>query len=696
MNQKNNRTRIQEIISIICSLLAGISLALLVYIFHFEILRFRAGGILACVLIALGASALVYYAFRKKLLPAYQALKVPVRILALILLVFFILLFAKVLSYEMPHLYLLYPRHQLTVEMDLGDLSPDAEGITLSRMELAYGEAAFDELELEGSYEVREDAVFFPAGEAASLSWEGVSGETLTLVFAPTAEPCDVKITLDGQASSLQLFQPDQDAVTFRQEFPVIPRESTIIRGLTLPLIAFILALVLAGLFSPNSYPALIAACWLVILLVYWPGMIGRVNIEAVEDLLAGHPTDWHPIIYTILLTLGSQLFSSAVSILIFQLIILAWVFGDALYFLQTRGLPKATAWILGLLFALTPTNFLMIITITNDVPYAIAILGLTYVSLKIVLSGGGWLDDRRNFIILTLISAAAVLFRYNGVPAIALFVLCLALFYRKQAGKALLSLGLAALIFMFVSGPLGAWLNVSKQSEGHLDNIILHHLSAHVAAGTPLSDEESDYLNALLPLDEWDYSCCTNAAMWENPDFDVEMFHANSAYNRELELSLFRRDPGLELDHMLCASDLIWNPFDGICKVKSPAIKLKDSGFSWTSNSMPQYDEASMLPGLVEPVSVLINKLSYSVEYSFILWRPAWYLYISIICTVIFCLRIKSWKGLLLISPALGQTLFLLLANRVQNFRYQYCVVLVGWLLLALAFSKPGKEKEA
>ena len=114
----------------------------------------------------------------------------------------------------------------------------------------------------------------------------------------------------------------------------------------------------------------------------------------------------------------------------------------------------------------------------------------------------------------------------------------------------------------------------------------------------------ESSYLNALLPLDEWEYSCCTNAAMWEKPDFNVELFHANSTFNRKLALSLFERDPGLEIHHMLCASDLIWDPLDGFCKVKAPSIKLKDSGFSWTSNSIPPYDEGPMLPALVEPVS--------------------------------------------------------------------------------------------
>ena len=90
-----------------------------VYCFNFHSLRFQPRGILICGFIALAVSALGYYLFRKVLFPAYFALKIPVRMAALVALAFFSLLFAKVLTYDMPHLYFLYPPHQLEVRMDL-------------------------------------------------------------------------------------------------------------------------------------------------------------------------------------------------------------------------------------------------------------------------------------------------------------------------------------------------------------------------------------------------------------------------------------------------------------------------------------------------------------------------------------------------------------------------------------------------
>ena len=91
--------------------------------------------------------------------------------------------------------------------------------------------------------------------------------------------------------------------------------------------------------------------------------------------------------------------------------------------------------------------------------------------------------------------------------------------------------------------------------------------------------------------------------------------------------------------------------------------------------------------------ISDIVIKLDESPFFIDLLWRPAWYLYLTIICAVIYAKRIKSMQGLLVLTPALGQSLFLLFFNRVQNFRYQYCVVLVGFFLLVLAFYKPKSE---
>ena len=292
---------------------------------------------------------------------------------------------------------------------------------------------------------------------------------------------------------------------------------------------------------------------------------------------------------------------------LILQILALALLVGSAFSFLNRKGIPNKILVPITCLLALLPTNFLSLITLTNDIPYSIALMGLTFLAFRIVLTRGAWLERKTNLLLLTAVASLAILLRYNGIPAVGFFFICLLIIYPKFWRKSLLSITIVAAVWLFISGPFSTLLNVTHDSQGHFDNILLHHISAHVINGTPMTDEESAYLDSLLPLDEWKYSCCSNTAMWANDDFDRDAFHANSAFNRQLELSLFQRNPGLEISHMLCASDIVWNVSGG-CEIKHPFVEEIHGSYYWTRSYQPEYLEASFLPGLVEPLSRLCS----------------------------------------------------------------------------------------
>jgi hypothetical protein len=433
---------------------------------------------------------------------------------------------------------------------------------------------------------------------------------------------------------------------------------------------------------------------WLLTYLIYYPGIIGTVNITAVEELWQGHPSDWHPLVFTLLTAFSMKYLATASSILLIQIFSLAYIFHWIFTDLRKHGVLQLILIILAVFIAWVPTNSLSVITLTNDIPYSIALMALSYLAFKIVLSHGEWLTKTTNWLVLAFTASLAILFRYNGIPAVGFFFICLLVIYPKFWRKSGLALLLVIASWVLVSGPLSNALNVTHETEGQFDNILLHHISAHVINGTPLTADESAYLNKLLPLDQWEYSCCTNTSMWMNPDFDRVTFHANSALDRQIALSLFSRDPALEAKHMLCASDIVWNIADG-CEIQHPVLEFWRGEYFWTGSYIPNYQENSLLPDLVHPISAFISWMDASPVLSALLWRPAWYLYLAIICAVILCRRFRNARWLLVISPIFGQSAFLLLFNRVQNFRYQYCAVLVGLLLLALAFYNPQKQKK-
>jgi hypothetical protein len=678
---------------LLISILTGICFGLLVYIYHFQLPLFSKSQIVICVVLAAAAAAGINFFLRKVTLPVFFSHSRSVRVVFSGLVLLLAILLGSILDYDIPHLYPLYPTHQIAVEMDLRDMPSEMKGVSFSHLQLAFRDVSYSELSFTGAYQIRKDDIFFPAGQVASITWQGITGEKAVLVFNPTAEPFTVKIRWDEQSEDLDLVQTGGSLPNRTYQYPVLPYEGRIVRLAAVPLIALLLFILINAIFSPTPYAGILLTIWLFIYLLYWPGIIGDVNVLAVDELLQGNPTDWHPIAFTLLVAFSTRFLASASSVLLMQMVSLALIFGNAFSFLYKKGVSRTILVVLTLLIALLPTNFMSIITLTNDIPYSIALLALTFLSFKIVISNGKWLDRPQNLFLLSLTASLAILFRYNGIPAVGFFFICLLVIYPRQWLKSLSSLVVVLLVWLAVNGPLSSMLNVTHETEGQFDNILLHHISAHVANGTPLTDDESGYLNELLPLEQWQYSCCSNTAMWANADFDRETFHANSAFNRQLELNLLQRNPSLELKHMLCASDIVWNLADG-CEIKHPFVELIKGKYYWTRSYFPQYLESSFLPALVDPVSGLLNRMDASSLVSALLWRPAWYLYLAILCTILFCRRLKSARGFLVLAPALGQSLFLLVFNRVQNFRYQYCVVLVGLLLLALVFYQPDSKR--
>ena len=675
----------------IFSSLSGLCLSVLIYVYHFQIPLLSESRILMCVLIALVTATLVDLFLSKITLPTFRSKSRGLRAAILAVTILVSVLLSCSLTFTIPHIYPLYPEHTLSVNIDLRDLPADMDGLSFSHLQLAFRDVSYSELDLQGKYQVNEDDIFFPAGQSAGFTWQGVTGEEAAIYFQSTTASFPITITWDGQIQIVDLASTS-DIVKFTHPFTVLPYEDTIVKVAALPVILLVFFILLSGLFSQHPYAYILMLVWLFIFLIFYPGIIGDVSILAVDELQQGHPTDWHPIVFTLLLSFCMRYFASSSSMLILQIITLALLVGSAFSFLNRKGVANKILLPLTCLFALLPTNFLSIITLTNDIPYSIALMGLTFLAFKIVLSNGEWLQSKSNFLLLTVTASSTILLRYNGIPAVGFFFICLLLIYPKSWRKSLFSLLIVVAVWVFVSGPFSRLLNVTHDSQGHIDNILLHHISAHVINGTPMTDEESAYLDSLLPLDEWKYSCCSNTAMWANDDFDREAFHANSAVNRKLELSLFQRNPGLELSHMLCASDIVWNVAGG-CEIKHPFVEEIQGDYFWTRSYLPEYLEASFLPKLVEPLSRLLLWLDNNVFASALLWHPAWYFYAAILCTTIFSLKMHSWRASLVLAPALGQSLFLLLFNRVQNYRYQYCIVLVGFLLIAIAFYNPTQE---
>jgi hypothetical protein len=667
-------------------LITSFCVSFFIYINFLQFPLFSKRNIIIIIIIIGFLTAVLYFSYRKLFKPTL--LKLRKWVLLIIILISLIFSFALVSFYSIKTapFYFLFPKKDLTIQIDLGEGDSNSQGLYISYLRNEFRDIGFSELNISGKYEFRNNGIYLFPGQTAIINWKGVAGNDLSISFIPLKINQSIKILWGDSKTESFLLQNLNNENNFIHHYQSAINETLVNRLIAFPIIFMILAGIGLNFYGQFPYSSLLLSTWLLTLLIFWPGIIGDVNIIVTNDFFAGIIADWHPVIYTILLGSIIKITSTASSLLIIQIIALSLIIGFGFSYLEKKGCNKKILWLLTFIIAFMPTNFLSIITLTDDIPYSIALLLLTILILEIIFSNGNWLNKTSHWLLLSAVSLTAILFRYNGIPAIGFSLICLLIFIPLQRRIIAKVIGLVIILYFIIDGPIFNLIGVTRMAEGQFDNILLHHISAQINAGTPLNNDQKKYLNSLYPLDGWEYSCCSNSVMWFKPGFNQELFHKNSGLNRTIALDLLLKNPLVEIKHILCASDMIWNVV-GKCEIKNPFIDKNHDTIFWTRSYFPEYTENSKIPILVKPLSETILGIENNSILSLFFWRPAIYLYIAILSTMIFYLRRRKKTIFLVLCPLLGQSIFLFFFNRIQNFRYQYCAILIGLFLIGLIF---------
>ena len=267
--------------------------------------------------------------------------------------------------------------------------------------------------------------------------------------------------------------------------------------------------------------------------------------------------------------------------------------------------------------------------------------------------------------------------------------LLALPVIYRDNWKRLTGSLALCLLLFVFVKGPLYTWVNVDRSKSGQSNLILLHHIAAHLKAGTPLEAGEKEYLDSFLPVDDWNYYCCYVGTISYDENFQREKFLSSSADNRKLALDLFLRDPAVDFRHTVCAGELTWRYNNNQCYMKSTHgfNSWAPGQTSWIIANEIGLKTDSKIPGLVQPYVDMLRIFGFRDDFLVIYLRPALYLYLACFSVATLTIRRKDFRILLVLAPILIQSAILFLVSYAPAVRYQYSIYLVCVLLICSLF---------
>jgi hypothetical protein len=382
----------------------------------------------------------------------------------------------------------------------------------------------------------------------------------------------------------------------------------------------------------------------------------------------------------------------------LFQLGALSAVVGWGLATLRRVGAPRLAVITASLAFALSPVNDVTVITLWKDIPYSTALLALSVAVLQTVNSEGKWLNRRQSWIVLGLAGACVALYRHNGAPVTLVTMFILLLVYRQYWRSLVIALLISSGLWLVVQGPVYDSFRVQRipYHPGILQ-IMFYHVAAHIVAGTPLDPDEKAYIDSIRSTEAgWPYNCYViNSLIFDERTNFQPMVDASDKLT-SIFLSLAVRDPQINIDHILCGGSMVWRisqPATGYLYGAHLTLGPDGSINTIIENELGLYPEF-LFP---EGSRLLANwiKRSEDKDLSWLVWRPALYLYLSITGALIVSLRSRNWKYMIAVLPAGLQTVTLIFGSVSQDFRYQFGVYLYG-LLAWLLILAPGRLVQA
>jgi hypothetical protein len=605
-----------------------------------------------------------------------------------------------VITTNQPPLYAILPAHIFQIEIPSMDNQTGAtREVTITWITSDLGDLSFSQLIKTGGWEISDSGITHSGPDSASLTWEGKTGHNLIFELKKTRYSNPLVIFFDQKQSLVDLAGAKDESITISQVFN--PREGhhlliSILLWFAVSLLFFLVTFVFLTLeiqsgaslerrkFSWLLYSIPMIIVWGVYLLTFFPGMMSPDSNDQLLQAINGKFIDLHPVFHTLYMWSILKIWYSPAAVAIFQIIFMSITFAWGISILDRQGFPTWGSWGLASIVSLAPINGDMVIILWKDIPYSICVLLFSLIVLEIVFSNGLWLDKKTSWIVLGLTSLCVASFRHNGLPIPIIILPLLIFLYKNQRKPLLQALGLAVTIYAIINGPVFTYLNVNR-ATGDKQLTFIQHIAAHIATGENLTQSEAKLASEILPLDEWKYNCCQNYDLYKSPSYSPERLTKNVPNIQNLFIDLALKEPGLEIDHMVCSSSLVWG-LPGKC---GSTTFLPYTSSIWIDPGKNLFQENSLLPRLVPFLSNLLLSIRTNPNLT-ILIAPAVYLLLGIYNTAILSFRKKDVKIFLFIVPAIIQSITLALLVVSSEYRYQFGVYMIGlfsigFLILAL-----------
>jgi len=452
-------------------------------------------------------------------------------------------------------------------------------------------------------------------------------------------------------------------------------------------------------------------------LYVYNPGILTFDSFNQVHQIASGRYTNWHPFFHTFIEMLLYKIYSSPISVGIFQILTFSIIWmvickyfrnnDENINFADIKSDREFIIQsIITLIICLIPINAIYSITLWKDVLFSYAILFLCFL-IKVLVDKKCKVSIK--FIVLMgFVMACVAQLRLNGIYVIVplLIIMAYYLYRHDKTEKFFIKLPVIAIIFILLIASLNVVYNVEDNAKDATLSKTTHML-ANYDLYHKLDAKDSakfhELINETAVKDNYKTfftDPVRNAA-------NESVFEANKGEYIGMAVKYSLQDPIHFIKYMLSSSEITWDiTRDSYWQGKPYYIDENGANLESSRNNyfkayhtkpVADYENVTGVnegSGLYNILNSFVYTARTNVVLDTLFESPALYMFLSILAMAGIYYMTKSKDIILVYLPNLFNILVVFVSIPTQDNRYLYPNLLVFYLLVIIIVGILTKQK--
>ncbi|MBP1308127.1 hypothetical protein JOD82_001142 [Paenibacillus sp. 1182] len=568
-----------------------------------------------------------------------------------------------------------------------------------------------NEMNLIGNWELINGVPVYTHGDNVFINWEGKVKSNISLKLSNHPYSGKVRLVIDGEENDYDLYGTNDSTKEIHLDNlkGASIFEKCLVFLADLLLLFFTIFIFLTRITIQRTPKSLsiakgdsavflvpIIISWSIYFLSYYPGLMSGDSLDQWRQLSTFEFGDAHPIYDTLFKLLITKIWYSPAAIVLAQMMFLLSALLYAFRSLLKFEVNRRILWGMSILFSLIPVNSMMIISIWKDVTYSISLFLLTIVLINLYAEKEQWFKSKKNLFLLALSFFLVLMFRHNGIISVIGTLFLLLVFYKSKWKKIAL-IGITVLVLFFgMKSVLVKVLDIVPSPSILTFNIPIQQVASILSSGVELDEEQTQVIKKAMDPGIWisEYNPYVVDPIIFNPNFDMLIFNDRKYKVQFMKvwIELIAKEPEIAIKSWLQQTSVVWR----ISQPSNSSTLFTERGIVHTGREyLDKYNlkTESLIPDSLVRIQAFLDRTQES-DLVWLLWRPALYIFISMLFGLIFVFR-NNLRSLIIFSPVMLNVIGLFAAIPAQQIRYLYPSILCTFIIIPLCFSNINDKRQ-